>query len=503
MKVVSRCHARLRKWVRRWLIQRRTEDYAPPIVSDVLDDVPDGQPNLLPVTALAAPLRVEIPMWPISLPSEDDPETLTFYWNGVLHTTKTFTSKVPASELIIEVSTEYLLHGRPALHYQVQIYNGEVGASEVLKLTIDRQAPELGGDEGMLSFPDDVLENGVTAYYLTLNNDVLEAGVPAYSSPEVGDRVAYYWNRKLNDEELVGERTLTLEDLGKSLTLTFDGEMIREREDGVRYAYYRIEDRAGNKSPRARIVDHDVAAAIVPRVLPWPDLPKASGAGATVTLDLKTLTGELFCVLPAAAEIYPEDTVTLQWGVPGEVGSLTLAESGVKGQFVIPRDKLAMQSGKTLPFYYQVKMFDGTVVESISPHRQVTVLRYAPYRPVPQIREATVGYLKLSDVINNAHLRIETWTYISTDHYLKLQLKGVNMAGAGVVFDVEPAYQVTEEDITRRLIGVDDRLVVPKPWLETLRSASTLQLTATVSFDRGQSWPPAPNLGTLTVQLLG
>ncbi|WP_060513120.1 hypothetical protein [Pseudomonas sp. NBRC 111124] len=467
----------------------------------MLEDITDGQPNLLPVDALEDPLRVEIPMWPISLPSENDPETLRFYWNGVVHTTKTFTSTVLPADLIIEVGTEYLLHGRPTLYYEVQIYNGEHGRSGELQLTIDREAPVLGGDEGMLVFPDEVVNNGVTAHYLEVNDDQLQALVPGYKTPEVGDTITYFWNRKHNDEEYAGELTLKQADIGGPLTLVFDGQMIRDREDGVRYAYYRIKDRAGNQSPRARIVDLEVAAEIAPRQLPWPELPKASGAGATLTLDLKKLSGDLVGMLPEAAEIYPEDTLTLQWGVPGELGAVTIAESDAKGQFLIPRDKLAMQSGKTLPFYYQVATFDGQVLESVTPHRQVEVLAYIPYFPIPQIKEAIVGYLKLSDVIGSAHFRIATWTYVSTDHLLRFELKGHDLNGQAVAYPVE-AYKVTEGDITSRLIGGDDTLFVPKAWLEALKVGTQLQLTATVSFDGGHSWPPSPNLGTLDLQLL-
>lgn len=481
-------------------VRRRNEALAPPIVEAMLEDIADGQPNLLPVSALELPLRVEIPMWPISLPSEDDPEILKFYWNGVEHTTRTFTSRVLPEDLIIEVGTEYLLHGTPRLHYVVEIYNGVEGLSQDLQLTIDREVPALGGDDGMLVFPDEVLRNGVTAHYLEVNGDELEAQVPGYKAPEVGDTITCFWNRKFNEEEYANERTLTLEDIGKPLTLVFDGQMIRDRGDGERFAYYRIKDRAGNQSFRAHSVQLDVAAEIAPRHLPWPELPKASGAGATVTLDLSDLSGDLFGVLPEGGEIYPEDTLTLQWGIPGELGALNIPESEIKGQFLIPRDKLAMQSGKTLPFYYQVTTFDGQVLESVTPHRQVKVLPFWPYWPTPQIDEADVGYLKLSEVTDRAHFRIETWRYVSTDHLLRLELKGTNLSGQAVAYSVEP-YKVTENDIDCRLIGEDNALFVPKTWLETIKFGALLQLTATVSFDGGHSWPPSPNLGTLDLRL--
>lgn len=508
MDSARRCWGQLQAWMNRLFgrrpVLRRDEDdkkFDPPIVEAMLEDIADGQPNLLPVSALELPLRVEIPMWPISLPSEDSPEILKFYWNGVEHTTRTFTSKVLPEDLIIEVGAEYLLHGKPKLHYDVKIYNLEEAVpSYDLQLTIDREVPALGGDDGMLVFPDEVLRNGVTAHYLEVNGDELEAQVPGYKAPEVGDTITCFWNRKLNEEEYANERTLTLADIGKPLTLVFDGQMIRDREDGVRYAYYRIKDRAGNQSSRARIVDLDVAAEIVPRHLPWPELPKASGAGATVTLDLSALSGDLFGVLPEGVEIYPEDTLTLQWGIPGELGALNIPESEIKGQFLIPRDKLAMQSGKTLPFYYQVTTFDGQVLESVTPHRQVKVLPFRPYWPIPQINEAEVGYLKLSDITDRAHFRIETWTYVSTDHLLRLELQGTNLSGQAVAFSVEP-YKVNEDDIKCGLIGEDNALFVPKTWLDTIKFGVLLRLTATVSFDGGHSWPPSPNLGTLDLEL--
>ncbi|PYD07129.1 hypothetical protein DND36_33165, partial [Pseudomonas savastanoi pv. glycinea] len=73
MSVISKWLERIRILFRS-ASRRKSSLLAPPIIAELLPDVPGGEPNLLPSSAWLAPLRVDFPMWQNSGPSPGDPE---------------------------------------------------------------------------------------------------------------------------------------------------------------------------------------------------------------------------------------------------------------------------------------------------------------------------------------------------------------------------------------------------------------------------------------------
>lgn len=485
-------------------MSRRTDHptrVAPPPRVETLEDVPGGQPNLLPVDALRSALHVAVDPWPNSDPSVTYPESLSLYWNDEVVDRKEWTSPIPDDDYFVEVPVRYLRHGEHELVYEIELYNGVRERSQPLVLTIDEIAPRLDADEGALQIPAQVIEDGLTAFYLEEHDDKLVVEVPQYIEPVVGDRITFFWDRQLNDNDRVDDFDLTHEymESGEPIRLEFQGEMIRERGDGVRYLHYRIMDRAGNLSARSRTVPLTVAAAPIPRSLPWPALPKATGSAQTVTLNVASLTGDLVAIVSAQATINPGERVQMQWAQVGAVGAETLVDERAPGEFVIPKLSIATHSGKTIPLYYQVITQKNETLDS--DHRLVAVNPFSPGLPIPQVVESemTPGYLLLSEVKVAAHITLDTWQYMSTDCRLRIQVTGISDSGAAL-YTVIDNHAVTPEEMQIGL-GTRNELTVPLSFLNTLKDDSSMQVKAFISFDAGQTWPSTPNLYELTLKI--
>ncbi|QXH52989.1 hypothetical protein KSS94_07645 [Pseudomonas fakonensis] len=451
-----------------------------PVVPGQLADVPGGQPNLLPVSALGQPLRVEVPMWPISQPERGE-ETLQVFWDGQVIFDKRWTVPVAPADLLFDVPVRYLVEGSPLLRYEVTLYNGALGKSHALTLTIDQTAPALATPDDRLLLDAQVIADGVTVEYLENNGDQLLAQVPGYLTPEVGDQIRYYWDRLPGDDDLAGEQVLTVDDLGVPVQLVVTGDLIRDRGDGDRHLHYRITDRAGNPSRASGVVTLVVKATAAPRPLSWPELAKASGSGETVTLDLDTLRGELEARIPDDAGVGSQEPVEMQWGTPGTTGAATLVGSPGTRVFSIPYQRLAAHSGLTLPLYYKA-------TNDESSRRLVRVLPYKPYAPPPQVLEADADILSLAKVVGAAHISQRAWPLISTDQRVR-----VRMLGPGVEYPVLDAHPVTQAEIDAEMLGGTAAWTVPRTFLEGLALGSPLRVQVSVSLDAGLTWPSIPS----------
>lgn len=450
-----------------------------PAVPQVLADVPGGQSNLLPVSALAQPLRVEVLPWPNSDP-EQGQETLRLFWNDAEIEVRSWTSPIPPEDLVFEVPVRFLREGRPVLRYEVTVFNGQSASSAPLTLTIDLTAPALATPDSRLLFDSQVIANGVTVEYLENNGDQAVATLPDYDLPTVGDRIRYYWDRQQGAQDLVEERILTSADLGKPMQLVFSGDLIRQRGDGERYIHYRITDRAGNVSVASQALNLIVKAIPAPRLLSRPDLPKAFGTAETVVLDLNSLRGALEARIPQNAGVGSQEAVEMQWGEPASLGAATIKGTPGTLAFTVPYECLAAHSGKTIPLYYKASDDEST-------RRLVKVLAYRPDAPPPQVLEADSDTLSLAKVGSAAQIVQEAWALISTDQRVKVRVLGP----AGAEHTVAAAYPVTKAEIDAGLLGGGGTLTIPKAFLQSQALGSRLLVQVSVSLDAGGSWPTA------------
>ena len=454
-----------------------------PKVEAALEDIGGGLPNLLPLTALVWNLQVEVPMWRESLPLPGLPEWLGLFWDGTEVDEAFWNGPVPPSDLIRHVPLHLLTEGRHQLHYEVRIFNGEYGVSPSIIVSIDRTPPYLGANEGKLQFADEVELNGVTARYLELNDDVLVATLPEYLVMAPGDRVVWYWDEVPFDDNLVSQRTLALEDIGKPLTIEFAGDIIRARGDGRRYAYYRVYDRAGNGSMRARpaVIETDVTP--IPRLLPWPHVPKAEGTAQNVRLALEGIGAPLLVTLPAGAVIYPGEAVSVEWGVPGTFG-YHLAEQPYQGQigrYETPLAKVVAQAGKTVQVRYLVQAPEGRLSSQLL---HIAVQKLPTTRlPRPYLEGAGVAgtQISLGRVGARTDVRLDPWFLMAAGQKVTVMVSGVSPQGAAVqetLLDSYPVRSGNEHVVTS----------LTKAFLQRLQVNSSFTITARLSFDGGESW---------------
>ncbi|MFK3819039.1 hypothetical protein ACI2KG_21000 [Pseudomonas sp. NPDC089407] len=465
---------------------------APPTAPQALPNIPDGEPNLLPTTALSRPLRIEVPIWPNSNPMPGFPETLTLYWQGAaVGEPKRWEGEIPEDDLFVEAPVALLLHGTWQVTYEVYGFNGVITHSEPLTLTIDTVPPVLGGDEGLLLFDEEVERDGVTARYLEKHEDCLLAELPAYQKPAIEDVILYYWDDRPFANDKLGEYTVAQEDTGQPILLSIEGDDIRSRGDGERYVHYQVRDRAGNLSARSRPVPLQVAAAPVPRFLPWLEMPQAAGSGEALSLQLNGYQPPMVVIVPEEAVIYPDEWVTVVWGAPGDAGYFTTSEvmPGTDNRFLIPEKNLLAYSNQALKVSYEVS--DGIDTFPSTP-RNLKVAALSEKLPQIVLVGATSDGFSLGGAPANVPVKLDPWRFIAVGQRINIWVTGVLKSRA----DSEPhhvlqAHAVTEAQV-RRGIGADNEVTVLKTFLATLKRDEPFTLHVQVSFNNGANWVDFP-----------
>lgn len=460
----------------------------PPVVPALLPDIPDGEPNLLPRSAWLAPLEVEIPPWLNSNPSAAYPEHLWVYWGSDEIEHKTFTQPVGSADLIIWVPPQRLSEGLHQLSYKAKTSNAEEANSRILTITIDKTPPILV-NEGPLIFPPAVVSGGVTEQYLNDNNDQVLAEVPDYLSPKPGDVITWYWSSSPTGSEIAGSRTLVLADIGQPIMLPFAGQLIRDRGDGTRYGFYRIEDRSGNDSPRSLAVQLQVSAQPVPRVLPAPTISEASGN----TLNPLNAISGATVVIPAAAVIKPGEKVFVQWAAPGSVGSHRAEVSAGQRQYKVPGDRVPQHFGKSIPVYYEVEE-SGVVEPHVSVTRNLAVSRITSGWPTVQCDKVSGSQLDLSSFTGDANFTLERWSFMAAGQYVNVAVAGLeDSTDRNLTIPVLTDYQVPQAGAP---IGAGR---IAKTELMRFRRDLLIAVQVEVSFNEKQDYQTFPSL---TVRLV-
>ncbi|WP_053388440.1 hypothetical protein [Pseudomonas sp. 10-1B] len=464
-------------------------------VADLLPDIDGGERNLLPVRATRRPLPIAIPMWLVSNPSEDDPEQLVVKWDGQLFEDRTWTTPVLPADLELEVPVALLGEGRHTLTYEVTLGNGETSFSDDLSLLIDKTAPVLGGQRGRLELveaADELERDGLTARYLDRHGDRLRTLVPAYDSPGSGDIITWYWGEKPDDAERVDSRILTSDDYSLPIHIDFQGEMIRQAGDGVRYAYYEIEDRAGNLSNLARSLELEVRAQPAPRDFEWVEIAQATGASGELALKLDDYIEPLLVAVPQSAQWFPDETVTVLWGEPEDYGYYSTSEvhPGTERSYAIPEKQVLAYGKRTLVVRYEIR--DGVdVFPSASSNLKVTEFDQGGL-PVLALEGANSNGFSLGSAPERVPVSLGTWRGIAVGQQVNVTVTGVLQSGS----DAPPqpvltAHPLTEAQV-RQGIGANKEVTVPKAYLATLKRNEPFTFLVQASFDGGSTWVDFP-----------
>lgn len=469
-------------------------DLLAPIAPAALPDIPGGEPNLMPIRALVNPVRIEFSLWAHSVPTPTEPESVEIYCNGTKVGEKGWTQTLPESERFVDIPSSHFTEGVLLFHYVGHVYNQSELRSEQLTLTVDKTTPGLGGSNGRLQFPE-LGDNDLTEYFLLTHDDRLQALVPDYVGAAPGDVIIHYWDSKLFENNEAGRWLLTQEDIGKPLQFSYPGDLIRERGDGVRYAQYVIEDRAGNASQVAMPLDLKVAAQPAPRVLPALETPSL-GTQPSVALQLLQFNAALEVSIPQAAVINPGEVLEVLWSEEGGFGNWLEPGGDWERDFTVPMRNVVAMSGKVAKLYYRVLSL-GTTVDSAV--REVRVMPVPTQNmPTPQVNGRTGGDLVVSALTSDAVVTLARWKHIGVDQRISIQAVGVSSHQPN--HPVLTNHKLTVSDVDSG-IGSNGNVTIPLSYLRQLAANQPMDIIASVSYDDGATWPVVPNCGKLTLTI--
>lgn len=264
-------------------------DYAAPEVPSIIKDEngiehPQG---LVPRSAVDQDLELIVPPWDFST----DPILIDYIdididigWRPVgapfvSVNRYAFQPPIDPGPKTCTVPVDKLLHGAYDLSYKRTV-GGNDKESLKKQVTVDREAPNDNQEPAALIFPAE-LGGVITDDYLTQYGEV-RAMVPRYTGPQAKDRAIYYWTDKNlppDDEVEIREQEFSQDDIDNNrMAIVFYEADIRGNGQGIRYAYYRLRDLAGNRGPRSTLSSIRVDLTPAPENLKPPRIP-LSGRG--------------------------------------------------------------------------------------------------------------------------------------------------------------------------------------------------------------------------------
>ncbi|WP_256832432.1 hypothetical protein [Pseudomonas sp. Pse1] len=472
-----------------------------PEVKELLPDVPSGQPGLLPEAATRADLKV----W-FTVPQYSDPamaeEKVELFVDGqdVAITTRYWNAPITDSDRYLLLSSDWLRKndGEHRLHYKTTIYNGVENQSFDLTITLDTRAPVLATASTPILPSEVIPPNELTAYYLE-DEDKVWVEIPRYDKPEVGDIITWYWDRSASGTTKGGTWELTALDLDKPLSFYVDGDWIRLQQDGDRFIWYTVADRAGNPpNGQSAVQPLFVKAQPIPRNLPPPKVVETGATGwpSSGTLNPVNAVNGVKVILNPASVIYPDEVPQVRWGKEGELGYY-LADPIEEGvwEYQIPKAYMAPHFGKVVPVVYQFKDKKGELHESAA--FTLTVSQYPRDRlAAPQCAEGSPLSMALVPS-EGASITMIAWPFIAAGQQLIIRVEGREDATGDLINQmVLDRHVVTAGQVSTGIIK--GQALVTKAFLQKIRLNTNLVVKAYVSYDNGQTWngSSAPNPNT-------
>jgi hypothetical protein len=214
------------------------------------------------------------------------------------------------------------------------------------------------------------------------------------------------------------------------------------------------------------------------------------------TLDPQAAINGARVTVPAAAEIFDDEPVWLQWAEPGGGGDYRtdirippLNEEEPTIDFLVPSEYIRWHIGKSLIVLYEV-LEQGVVEPHKSVELQLTVsaLPSTAMHPV-QSQQISGNQLSLSALGSGGALfSLAQWPLIATGQLLTVEIVGVALAGGNLTIPVLTAQPVSQ------LLPLIPAGSISKASLRQFKVPSPLTIRAWVSFDGNQTRTPFRNL---------
>ncbi|QHF51138.1 YncE family protein [Pseudomonas sp. S49] len=298
-------------------------------------------------------------------------------------------------------------------------------ATRAIRESIHTDILQVG--EPRLELPEPVVA-GVVDGVLPADTAGTTLTVP-YTETVKGDEVFMFWIGSITGEypDSIKLNEFTA---GKEVPFTIPAEEIKGNEGGTVIARYEIK-RADGRTSYAEPLEFSVGVALE-NPLPLPQMPEATGNGASVTLaPLDAQAGAR--VIVAYTGMNETHNIKLSMlGTPG-VGSPEIpAKPGVASgsvEFLIPAEAIAANIGnetKTFTLSYEVTA--GQTIPSLPLTVSVTPLPATELDKI-SIEQAEGTVLDLSKVTLGATILAGVWAFIAANQRVGLNLKGTKSNG--------------------------------------------------------------------------
>jgi hypothetical protein len=458
-----------------------------PSVEELLDNIPGGEPNLLPEAATHDDLKVWFELWEHSDPKlgeesvelflDDNPDPVDRRtWEG---------ADIEPSDQYVTLFQRFLRgnDGRHRLHYKTQGYNHETDTSAVLVITLDTTAPILAVNSQLLIDPY-IIEKGLSEQYLIDHGGVVTVRVPPYTEPNPGDKITAKWLNENNGQYEEVIKDLTRDDYEDPIFIDFPEALIRIVGDGMRSISYHVADRAGNETAESTAVSFQVAVVRAPHFVPYPWITEIEGSPTEyANLDPQRTTSGATAKIPDDAVYYNDDVVHMQFGEPDTVGAIPIPVPWGTKQVRIPSANIAAMFDKRVPVYYDLVLADtsekqsGTLtldIGSLAAHRFIVPQLEAPFTdPVSKASIPAAGVPVLQ----------RPWVYISDVCLVTITVSGSNTRREWVSEIVLNRHRVQPAQVTG---GV--RVSLPQNFMRSLASHQRFTVETQVSFNEGGKW---------------
>ncbi|QHF49643.1 hypothetical protein [Pseudomonas sp. S49] len=345
---------------------------------------------------------------------------------------------VAAKPLLYNIDGKHLapVNGGTAEFYYQQLIADAVlatlnpfEATRAIRESIHTDILQVG--EPRLELPEPVVAgvvDGVVDGVLPADTAGTTLTVP-YTETVKGDEVFMFWIGSITGEypDSIKLNEFTA---GKEVPFNIPAEVIKGNEGGTVIARYEIKRAAGGTS-YAEPLEFSVGVALE-NPLPLPQMPEATGNGASVTLaPLDAQAGARVVVAYTGMNEKHNIKLTMA-GTPG-VGSPDIpAKQGVASgsvEFLIPATAIAANIGnetKTFTLSYEVTA--GQTTPSLPLTVSVTPLPATELDKI-SIEQADGTVLDLTKVTLGATILAGVWAFIAANHRVGLNLKGTKNNG--------------------------------------------------------------------------
>ena len=212
----------------------------------------------------------------------------------------------------------------------------------------------------------------------------------------------------------------------------------------------------------------------------------------------RNLKGGAQVSIPQDAELgdgeLPAPQVLLHWEGHGSTGAVILPRptAGDTRLFKVPREHMAANLGRQLEVYYTVTRSGEQPRTSEKFELRIADFDTSSY-PSIQVRGTADRKLSLGKVPQaGASCSVVAWTFMAEGQLLGIEVEGVSKPGPVVRHTLRAPTAVTGDEYYAGRFEA----TLPKSFLDSLKIDTYFRLTASASFDSGETWRdfPAPDI---------